>query len=45
MKDNFSGSGEVIALVICALNTVIVLAFLVNIWFGDAIRARMRREP
>jgi hypothetical protein len=43
MKDNFGGTGETIALVICALNTIVVLAFLVNIWFGDSIRARVRR--
>jgi hypothetical protein len=43
MHDTFNGTGEVIALIVCAINTIVVLAFLANIWFGDAIAARMRR--
>lgn len=42
MKDNFSGTGETIALVLCALNTIIVIAFLVKIWLGDWLAARGR---
>jgi hypothetical protein len=43
MKDNFSGAGEVIALLLCAINTIVVLAFLAKIWFGGWFAARMRR--
>lgn len=43
MKDSFSGTGETIALILCALNTIVVVAFLVKIWAGDWIAARTRR--
>jgi hypothetical protein len=43
MKDSFGGTGEVIALLLCALNTIAVLAFLGKIWFGDQVAARFRR--
>lgn len=43
MKDNFVGAGEVVAITLCVINTVIVVAFLVNIWLGGWLAARLRR--
>jgi hypothetical protein len=44
MKDSFGGAGEVVALLLCALNTIFVLAYLGKIWFGDRIADRLRRS-